>query len=28
VLRLDSSAGGGSIAMRIMSLSEDISWLA
>src|ERR1700731_3592173 len=28
VLRLDSGAGGGSIAMRTMSLSEDISWLA
>jgi hypothetical protein len=28
VLMLDSGAGGGSMAMRSMSLSEDISWLA
>jgi hypothetical protein len=28
VLMLDSGAGGGSMAMRTISLSEDISWLA
>ena len=28
VLMLDTGAGGGSMAMRTMSLSEDISWLA
>jgi hypothetical protein len=28
VLMLDAGAGGGSMAMRTMSLSEDISWLA
>jgi hypothetical protein len=27
-LMLDSGAGGGSITMHTMSLSEDISWLA
>jgi len=28
VLMLDSGAGGGSMGMRTMSLSEDTSWLA
>jgi hypothetical protein len=28
VLILDSGAGGGSMGMRTMSLSEDTSWLA